>query len=170
MRRLLIALLIVGYLVAELAILNWLAGYIGWLWVICLLAVQFAFGVIIARRAGASAFRGLGQAMQRGSLPDGAVGDSALVSLGGVLLAIPGLISDLLALLLFIPLTRNVIRGITGVTVGRRIQAAGFSTTQTTAPDGTTVTRLHEGVVIEGEVIGEVTDDVVDRQIWKPEN
>ncbi len=162
MRRLLIALLIVGYLVAELAILNWLAGYIGWLWVICLLAVQFAFGVIIARRAGANAFRGLGQAMQRGSLPDGDVGNAALTSLGGVLLAVPGLISDVFALLLFIPLTRNVIRGITGITVGRRIQAAGFSTTQTSAPDGTTVTRLHEGIVIEGEVID---DDVAE-----PEN
>ena len=154
-RRLLITFAVVGYLIADLLVLWWLAGRIGWLWVIAILAVQFAFGVIIARRAGASAFRGLGEASRSGSLPDGTVGDSALTALGGVLLAVPGFISDIAAVLLFIPPSRRLIRSATGVTVGRRIQAAGFSTTTSTSADGITVTRLHEGSVIEGEVVRE---------------
>ena len=157
-RRLLITVAVIGYLVAEVAVLWRLASVIGWLWVIALLAAQFAVGMIITRRAGASAFRGLGEASRSGSLPDGTVGDAALTALGGALLALPGFISDIAAVLLFIAPTRRLARRVTGATVGRRIQAAGFSTTTTTSAEGVTVTRLHEGTVIEGQVVREVTE------------
>jgi len=153
MRRPLIALAILGWLVAEIAVVWWLADLIGWLWVLALLAAQCALGVSIAKRAGASAFRGLGEASRSGSLPGGAVGDSALTSLGGALIAMPGLLTDIPAVLLLLPPTRALIRRISGATIGRRITAAGFSTASTTTDEGVTVTRLYEGQVIEGEVI-----------------
>ena len=153
MRRLLVVLVILGWIVAEVAVVSWLAGLIGWLWVLAILAAQFAVGVSIARRAGASAFRGLGEASRSGSLPGGAVGDSVLTALGGALVAIPGLLTDIPAILLLLPPTRALVRRITGATIGRRITAAGFSTASTTTDEGITVTRLYEGQVIEGEVV-----------------
>jgi len=153
MRRLLVTVLLVAYVLAEAALVFWLASQIGWLWVIAILAVQFAIGISISRRAGATALRGLGEASRSGALPGGDVGNSALRTLGGLLIALPGILNDIPGVLLLVPITRRWVRAATGATVGRRIQTAGFSTTTTTTPEGVTVTRLHEGKVISGEVI-----------------
>ena len=104
------------------------------------------------RHAGSAAARGWAEASRRGSLPGGDVGDAALLFLAGLLLAVPGLLTDVVALVLLVPPTRRLVRSITGRTVGRRIRARGYSVTTATV-DGMTVTRLHEGDVIAGRVV-----------------
>lgn len=159
MRKALIALLVLGLIAIDLTAMWWVARAIGWQWLIAILAVQFAVGVSIARRAGASAFRQLGEAARGGMPPDGHAGDAGLVALGGAVLALPDLVSDVIALTLLLPWTRSWARRIGGASVGRLIRAAGFSTTTTTGADGTTVTRIHEGSVIEGEVVRRTSDE-----------
>lgn len=152
-RRLLASAAALGWFAVELLAFLWLAGLIGWGWVIALLAAQFAIGVSIARYAGVSAFRRLAEASRTGDLPGGQVGESALVALGGGLIAVPTLLTDVAGALLLLPPTRRLARRVGGAVVGRRIRAAGFSTTTTTSAEGITVTRLHEGSVVEGEVV-----------------
>jgi len=152
-RRLITLFAVLAYLAAEMLALAWVSDRIGWAWLIALLAAQFAIGLSIARRAGATALRRLADSAREGSVPSGPVGDSALVALGGTLIALPGLVSDIPGVLLLVPPLRTVARSVVGVAVGRRISAAGYSTTTVTTADGVTVTRLHEGQVIEGEVV-----------------
>jgi len=152
-RRLLASAGALAWFAGELLAFEWLSGLIGWPWVIAVLAAQFAIGVSVARYAGMSAFRRLAEASRSGDLPGGQVGESALVALGGGLIAVPTLLTDIPGLLLLAPPTRRIARRIGGAVVGRRITAAGFSTTTATTAEGVTVTRLHEGSVVEGEVV-----------------
>lgn len=144
---------LVVYPITEIAVATWLAGEVGWGWTLALLAAGLAVGILIMRSAGASALRVLTTASRTGALPGGEVGDHALTFLGGLLIAVPGFVTDVLGLLLVLPPTRLLIRRIAGRALRRRVRAAGFTVVQTTGPDGSPVTGVVDGDVIRGEVL-----------------
>ena len=74
--------------------------------------------------------------MGRGSLPPGRTADAVLVMIGGLLLIMPGFISDIIGLLLLIPPSRHLVRSTLGKLFGRAIGSPS-----------------ERPVVIEGEVI-----------------
>jgi UPF0716 protein FxsA len=152
MGRLIALLVVVVYPLTELLVAAWLAARIGWAWVMVLALVGLLAGLLVMSRAGRRAADGLSTAARTGSLPGGDVGDSALLFLAGLLLAVPGFVTDVLGLALLLPPLRRVVRRAAGATLGRRIRAGGYSMTTATV-DGVTVTRLHEGDVIAGEVV-----------------
>ncbi|MEV4257993.1 FxsA family protein, partial [Spirillospora sp. NPDC049652] len=92
-----------------------------------LLAAGLLLGGWIVRREGR---RALNAALSRGELPERELADAALIMAGGVLLMIPGFLTDVLGLLLVLPVTRPLLRRLLGGVASRRLAAvqarAGF--------------------------------------------
>ncbi|MDI2129180.1 FxsA family protein [Yinghuangia seranimata] len=97
--------------------------------------------------------------------PGRAAADAGLVVLGGVLLMIPGFISDVLGLLCVLPFTRPLVRRLIGGTVAgqvvRRTKVGGA------AWQVREQVRMHaqDGKVVQGEVI-----DPDDARVWRPQD
>ena len=133
MRGLPTLVLVIGYPIAEAATLLWFGSTFGWFALLLAIAVGFFLGIAIMRLAGAEAFRVLTNAERRASafgvagvddqeqvihgaaapqdLQETArgLGKSSLLFLAGLFLAIPGLISSAVGLVLLLPPVRSVI-------------------------------------------------------------
>jgi UPF0716 protein FxsA len=67
-------------------------------------------GAAIVRRQGASAWRSLNRSLRAGEPPSRDLADAAVLVFAGVLLIVPGFVTDVLALLLLLPVTRPIAR------------------------------------------------------------
>jgi UPF0716 protein FxsA len=83
---------------------------IGWLWALALLITTSVVGVGIARREGRAAIAELVRAVLERRPPGVAALDGALGAIGGMLLAVPGFLTDALGVLLLLPPARNLAR------------------------------------------------------------
>lgn len=108
MRELRRRLLIFGFPLLEIVTIYVVAQWIGWLWTFLLLLVGIPAGFALMRNAGDAALRDAMAAQQSGRPVE--VSRHALAFVGGVLIAIPGFWTDLLGLLLVIPLTQRLFR------------------------------------------------------------
>lgn len=114
-------ILLVGWLLAELYVAIRVADAIGVLAMIVLLIASWPLGMWALRSQGAAAWRRLGAAIANGRAPGREVLDGALVLVGGVLLIVPGFISDLVgACALFAP-TRALMRGLLARSIASRL-------------------------------------------------
>ena len=146
---------------------SWLAGLIGWAGVLLSVAVLVIVGSAVMRRAGFSAARSLRPVQAEGVtvMPGQAsaqqvgreVGDAGLVFLAGAMIAVPGLITSALGLLLLIPPVRGFVRRSVSRSFRRRAQAAGLVFEQTTVVNGTVVredeVRPVRGQIVAGEIV-----------------
>lgn len=66
-------------------------------------------GALVLRWQGIAALREMQVRLQRGEIPARQMGDTMLIGLGGLLLLLPGYFTDLVGLLLLLPLTRTLI-------------------------------------------------------------
>jgi UPF0716 protein FxsA len=140
------------YVFVELALIILVASWIGLFAVIILLIAGVAFGSVIMGNAGTAASQAMREANQTGQLPPGKVGDSAVLFVGGLLIAIPGFLTDLIGIPLTIPPLRRVTRRWVTAFFERWVRRQGMSVV-TTNVDGTTVTRVMPGDVIVGDVV-----------------
>lgn len=92
---------------------------------VALLLACAILGVALVRREGARAWTALRTALRSGRLPAREVADGALVLIGGALLLTPGFVTDALGLLLVLPLTRPLFRGLLARLVARRLAILG---------------------------------------------
>jgi UPF0716 protein FxsA len=109
---LLLLLLLVVLPVAELVLIVQVADEIGVLDTLALLALTSLAGVWLAKRAGLGVVNRIRQAQAEGRVPSREVADGALVLLGGLLLLLPGFISDVAGIVLLFPPTRAGIRAL----------------------------------------------------------
>jgi len=112
MRRVL-AFLPIGLLllaVAEFAVFIAVAHAIGAGWTVLLLAATSVLGLVLLRREGVRGWRGFQAAAEAGRPPGEQVSNSLVGLLGAVLLAVPGLISAVVGLLLMLPPVRGLAR------------------------------------------------------------
>jgi UPF0716 protein FxsA len=101
MRLLLLAILL-GFPVLEIALLVRLAQAHGWGWVLALLAVSTMAGVALLKEARFALVARLSGAVASGRFSIAAFVDSARTVVAGLLLIFPGIISDVIALLLLL--------------------------------------------------------------------
>jgi UPF0716 protein FxsA len=101
-------LLLFGYPLLEVATAYLVATWIGWGWMLLLILLGFPIGFAIMRNAGDSAMRDLQDAAATGREPDSS--RHALTFVGGLLFVIPGFWTDLIGLLLAVPLTQRLFR------------------------------------------------------------
>jgi UPF0716 protein FxsA len=127
-RRLLGWLLIAAFIaipIAEVWVVTSIGGLLG-LWpTLALLVVSAVVGAWLTRREGAKAWNSLVNAFGTGQLPTGRLADAALVLVGGILLMLPGFLTDLLGLVMILPFTRPLIRRFLAFLLARRVAATG---------------------------------------------
>jgi UPF0716 protein FxsA len=179
-----VILVVVGYVVLEWFVASWLASLIGWAGVFLTVAVLVIIGAAVMRRAGFAAARSLrpvtvdGVAVQPAVTEERVgqvgreVGDAGSLFVAGLLIAIPGLVTSGVGLLLLItPLRRAVSRTVTR-SLRRRAERSGLVVTSTTTtvagavireePAGSTPPgpRPVRGEIVSGEVLeGRIVDD-----------
>jgi len=103
-------LILVIWPLAEIFVMIKVAEAIGLLWMLLLLVVSWPIGTRILRTQGRAAWRRFVDAVQAGRVPAEEALNGALVLLGGLLLLVPGFITDAIGLLLLIPPTRLLAR------------------------------------------------------------
>jgi UPF0716 protein FxsA len=102
-------LLLVLLPLAELYLLLHLGERLGALPVLGLLLLSAVLGLLLARTEGARVLRQVQVALARGQMPDEAMASGALVVVGGALLVLPGVISDVIGLVLLVPPSRRLV-------------------------------------------------------------
>ncbi|MFF8833080.1 FxsA family membrane protein [Streptomyces sp. NPDC015131] len=155
---------VAAWLVLEIWLLTLVAGAAGGLTVLALLVGGGVLGAAVIKRAGRRAFRTLTETLQQqqsGAAPGGPAAQdresagNGFLMLAGLLLMLPGLISDAAGLLLLIPPVRAMAGRYTERAVERRVRAAvpgygplgdAFQQARMSHPDGK---------VVQGEVVRE---------------
>ncbi|MFI1657911.1 FxsA family membrane protein [Streptomyces sp. NPDC020472] len=163
--RTFLPLAVAAWLVLEIWLLTVVADVAGGLTVLALLVGGAVLGAAVVKRAGRRAFRNLTSTFQQaqaaagtGAAPSaadraGADDRNGFLMLGGLLLMIPGLLSDAAGLLLLIPQVRSFLGRYAEKAVERRMGAAPPGSLQ----DAFQQARIHrpDGKVVQGEVIRE---------------
>ncbi|MFF4158033.1 FxsA family membrane protein [Streptomyces sp. NPDC001678] len=158
--RRLVPLGVAVWAVLEIWLLVLVAGAAGGLTVFALLAGGVIAGSYVIKRAGRRAWQRLSGSFQQGAAPqapqDGGGGGNALTMLGGLLIMVPGLISDVAGLLCLFPPTRALIRR----TAERKL--TGYATQAAPGTLGDAFQQAQrvrmqqpDGKVVQGEVIRE---------------
>jgi UPF0716 protein FxsA len=105
-------LLLLIWLVAEIYVVVRVADAIGVLYTLLLLIASWPLGSWALRTQGRAAWQRLSLAVVQGRAPGREILDGALILLGGVLLLVPGLITDVVGLCLLLPPSRRLLRGL----------------------------------------------------------
>ncbi len=98
------------YVFAEIAAIWAVGSAVGVLGTLGLLLAGAFLGSWLARREGGKAMRAFMSAARAGQPAEKELTDGMLVALGGVLILVPGFVSDVLGLLLMLPPSRAVVR------------------------------------------------------------
>ncbi|KUF14199.1 FxsA family membrane protein [Streptomyces silvensis] len=152
---------LVAWLVLEIWLLTVVAGAAGGLTVFLLLVAGLVLGSLVIKRAGRRAFKNLSEALQQQqsgatAATEGSGGGGAWTMLGGLLLILPGLVSDALGLLLLLPPLQKALSRRAERAFERKVREAAAA-----APGGfggafqQARMRHPDGKVVQGEVVRE---------------
>src|SRR3954454_222981 len=125
MPLLLVLLFIVGPIV-ELFVIIQVGEAIGVLPTIALLIADSILGSLLMRSQGRVAWRRFNVALAERRIPHREVLDGVLVIFGGALLLTPGFVTDILGIVLLLPPTRALVRGVVGRRVLPRVVVSGL--------------------------------------------
>jgi UPF0716 protein FxsA len=117
----LLVVLFIAVPIVELAVIIQVGQEIGVLPTIAILVADSILGSVLMRSQGRAAWRRFNEAIAAGRPPAREVLDGVLVIFGGALLLTPGFVTDILGLLLLIPPTRAVFRGLLVRRLGARL-------------------------------------------------
>lgn len=88
-----------------------LSGHLIGIWfTLLLIIVTGVLGLFLAKRQGLETWRKAQEQIQYGYMPGNEIIDGICILIGGVFLVLPGLISDVMGILLLLPLTRNLLK------------------------------------------------------------
>lgn len=131
------------YLVVEIIALVVLGSTIGLGWTLLVLLAGSVVGLWLARREGVRAAQALADAISNRRVPTAELTDGLLVAGSGVLLFVPGIVTDIAGLLLLVPPVRGIVR--------RRLVRAA----EERSPDLRTARIRSDSTIIDGEVVVE---------------
>ncbi len=146
-----VLLILVFVMFAEIAAFAAVGRALGVMATLALTVAAMLTGAALLRYLGVGSLRRAEASLTRGENPIGDVFDAACIALAGVLLILPGFITDILALMLLI---RPLRRGVGGL-LWRRLQAS---------PNVRVWTHRDGATVVEGEY----TEVVEDRRRLPP--
>jgi UPF0716 protein FxsA len=129
------------YLVVEIVALVALGSTIGVGWTLLVLLAGSVLGLLLARREGVRAAQAIAKAVTNRQVAHVEITDGLLVAVGGVLLFLPGLVTDVAGLLLLFPPTRSLAR--------RRLVRAA----EERAPQLRTARIRAAGPIVDGDVV-----------------
>lgn len=158
--RTILPLAVAAWLILEIWLLSQVAAAAGGGTVALLLAGGMVLGVVVIKRAGRRAFKNLTETFQQaqaGAAPTPTPAQpgagNGLTMLAGLLLIVPGLLSDVAGLFLLLPPVRAWISRRTARALERKMASAPAGT----FGDAFQQARIHypDGKVVQGEVIRE---------------
>lgn len=161
--RRLLPLALAAWVVLEIWLLTVIADASSGFVVFLLLVAGAVLGAVVMKSAGRRAFRNLTETLQQmpgqpgaSAVPPGPAPGrkgNGFLMLGGLLLMIPGVISDAAGLLLLVPPVRTALGRYTERSLERRMRAASPGSLS----DAFQQARMHrpDGKVVQGEVIRE---------------
>jgi UPF0716 protein FxsA len=103
-------LLLIGLPLLELYILIKIGSYLGAFRTIALIIISAVLGLLLARFEGLRTLHQIRQSLSQGIVPAEEMLDSVLIFAGGVLFVIPGVLTDIIAIMLLIPFTRTAFK------------------------------------------------------------
>ncbi|WP_197319621.1 FxsA family protein [Saccharomonospora sp. NB11] len=137
------------WVIAEIAAIWAVASLVGFLATLGLLVAGALLGSALARREGGKAARAVMETARSGRSPHHEITDSMLVGLGGLLIFVPGFVSDVAGLLLLLKPTRGLVRRAWLKRLERRVP---------TMPGGFGARRSRV-IVVDSEVVDESSND-----------
>ncbi|ATF11930.1 FxsA family protein [Brevibacillus porteri] len=105
-----IAILFVVAFGLELWGLITIGSWIGGWNTVVLVILTGILGAWLARQQGMQVFRMVQHQLARGQMPTDSLIDGVLILIGGILLLLPGFVTDVIGLVFLIPYTRMIIR------------------------------------------------------------
>jgi UPF0716 protein FxsA len=157
----LLVLLFIVVPIVELFVIIQVGQAIGVLPTIALLIADSVLGSILMRSQGRAAWRRFNAALAEGRIPHREVLDGALVIFGGALLLTPGFVTDVLGIVLLLPPTRALVRGVVARRVLPRIVVSGiggFGGSRGAGGPGGARRRPGSGDDGDGDVEGSATE------------
>lgn len=104
---------------AELYVIVQVGQAIGIWWTLAILLADSFIGAYLARTQGRAVWDRFNAQMAAGKIPAREIVDGAMIILGGALLLTPGFITDIFGILLLLPPTRAIWRGLLKKLAGR---------------------------------------------------
>lgn len=145
----------------ELSILIWVGGQTAWWLPVLMVIGTGVLGAALARWQGWQVLRRIRADAQAGRMPADALIDGVLILVAGILLVTPGVLSDLLGVVLLIPPLRAVVKRAVAAWMQRNIEvrvgraAAGLRSTTNDNP-----ASPRRDQIIEARVIGTRVEDI----------
>ncbi|AEF40506.1 FxsA family protein [Hoyosella subflava] len=147
------------YVIAEVTALVLLAQAVGILWTVAVVLGTTLLGFMLFGMQTQSALRQLGALRDGKGSPAGAVTDTMLIAIAGLLLIIPGLVTTALGVLILFPPTRALIRPVIMLLAVRRYRvaaasgAAGWGTMRAYRSPADSRHGVVDGVVVSEETV-----------------
>ena len=140
----------------ELVVFLVVAAWIGLGWTLLATLATGAIGWLLLARQGTKALTDLRERARTRQPAGRELGDAGLVAVGGLLMVLPGFLSDVVGLLFLLPITRRPARALLGRVLVSRLPIGLRGPVRVrsdrTAPVGGS-TRMEPPLVIEGEVV-----------------
>lgn len=95
---------------AEIAIFIVIGKAIGVFYTLLFIVLTSVLGILIAKKRGTKSVQSIQKSLQQGQPPGIAMIETFMVFIGGVLLALPGFITDVIGLLFVLGITRNLFK------------------------------------------------------------
>lgn len=105
----------------EITVFIWIGGYIGPWWVFALIVLTGLSGVAIARRQGIETWNRLQNSFRNQTPPGDHIIDGICIILGGILLFMPGFVTDIFGFFFVLPITRKPLRALVKLYIYNRI-------------------------------------------------
>ena len=158
---------IAAYIGAEWLAARALAHLIGWGGVALVMMILFIIGMAVCRRAGFAALRGPEPIVVDGTRvsagPARTVGDAGLRFIAGLMIALPGLVTSAIGLILLIPGVRRGVGRFGATRIRRRAAAAGLILDENFRPspfaDGAVPGEVYRPAPVRTVIEGEIVDD-----------
>jgi UPF0716 protein FxsA len=144
----LLVVLLVAVPIFEIWLLIKVGQQLGLLPTVLILVAQAVLGVMLMRHEGSRAWKALNDAFTEGKVPTGELADAALILVGGVLLMLPGFLTDVIGFLFLLRWTRPFARKMIAFFVARRINRLGIPVMRA---------RFDTENLIEGETVEQAT-------------
>ncbi|MDO5627324.1 MAG: FxsA family protein [Mobilicoccus sp.] len=158
-RFILLTLLLLPIL--ELVALVAVGQTIGVWWTLGLLLGLSILGAVLMKTEGRSTWRALDAAVRTGKMPAKEALDATLVMAGGLLLLLPGFLTDIVGLILILPFTRPLVRDRLAARAERSVMTQAGVVRSVTVESAPTSEHTGEqarpvrGEIVEGVVVDE---------------
>lgn len=146
--------------VLEVWLLTLVGIHIGLGWTLMILVAEAVAGAWLMRREASRAGRAVAEALAAGTMPTGQFADAALILIGGVMLILPGFVTDVVGLICLLPWTRPMARHLLGLLLVKQLPSeqlgrSNFGGSGTVIPGETVESNEPEappqtGPIIEG--------------------